>query len=206
MKSQVWVYVSVVILSIGAGVAIAGIPESAAQEPRLPLPSTTEVIGQDDAAPGTESVVTEPIATEPAGTTAPETTIESSTTTTTTTSSTTTTTTTTTTVPLPDRSEVPVRVANGANVGGSATRVSNALEELGYVDVRSFDGDVIVDVTAIYAAEGFEGPAERLSEEVGLEPGLVFPIEVVPDVPGLGTSTRIVLYLGRDVESLPIYG
>ncbi len=211
MKSQVWVYIVVVLLSIGAGVAIAGIPESASEEPMLPPPSATATTTPDTSAPVTEPEVTEPEGTEPGEST---TTSSSTTTTSTTTSSSTTTTsttsttspTTTTTVPLPERSEIFVDVANGANVGGSATRVSNALEELGYVDVGSFDGDEIVDVTVIYAVEGFQGPAERLAEEVGLEAGLIFPFDAAPLVPGLGESAQILLYLGRDVESLPILG
>ena len=154
--------------------------------------------------------VTVPEATNPDETVAPYTTTTTAVTTTTTTTVATTTsipaTTSTTTVPLPERSEILADVANGANVGGAATRVSNALEDLGYLDVGSFDGDEIVDVTVIYALEGFQGSAERLAEEVGLEMGLVFPIEAAPDVPALGESTQLLLYLGRDVESLAIYG
>ncbi len=80
-----------------------------------------------------------------------------------------------------------------ANVGGAATRVSNALEDLGYVDVGSFDGREIVDVTIIYAEEGFQAPADRLADEIGMEPGLVFPISAAPDIDGLVTAELIVL-------------
>ena len=111
----------------------------------------------------------------------------------------------TTTAELPERADIALEVANGANVGGAATRVGDALEELGYGGVGSFDGELIVDRTAVFAIEGFQGPADRLAAEVGLEPGLVFPIETAPDVGGLPEATELLLYLGRDVESLPIY-
>jgi hypothetical protein len=190
-----------------------------AQDPTIQLPATTEAsepepVGTDPAA--TEPAATEPAVTEPAVTdpvdTEPENSIESTTTTSTTTTTTTTAPTTTTTtaptttsVPLPERSEVDVEVVNAANVGGAATRVSNALEDLGYVDVGSFDGREIVDVTIIYAEEGFQGPADRLADEIGMEPGLVFPISAAPDIDGLVTAELIVL-LGRDVTTLSIYG
>ena len=208
MKSQVWVYIVVVLLSIGAGVAIAGIPEPSPEEPTFPPPSTTVATAADTPAPTTEPVGTEPpeTTTTASSTTAPTTTSTTTTTTTTTAATTTTNVTTTTTVLLPARDEISVDVANGANVGGSATRVSNNIEELGYRNVGSFDGDEIVDVTVIYAIEGFQGAAERLAEEVGLEPDLIFPFEAAPDVPALGVSTQLLLYLGRDVESLAIYG
>jgi cytoskeletal protein RodZ len=217
MKTQVWVYIVVVVLSVGAGVAIAGLPNSVAQDPTIQLPATTEAsepepVGTDPA--DTEPTATEPAATDPAVTdpvdTEPENSIESTTatsttTTTTTTTAPTTTTTTSTSVPLPERSEVDVEVVNAANVGGAASRVSSALEDLGYVDVGSFDGREIVDVTIIYAEEGFQGPADRLAAEIGMEPGLVFPISAAPDIDGLVTAELIVL-LGRDVTTLSIYG
>lgn len=214
MKTQVWVYIAVVVLSIGAGVAIAGLPDSVEQEPTIQPPATTEAPAPTDP-PTTEPAVTEPPATDPPDTeppaTEPETTDAPTTdpaesTTTTAESSTTTVESTTTTLPLPERSEFDVAVVNAASVGGAASNVSGALEELGYVDVGSFDGPEIVDVTIIYAAEGFQAPADRLAEEdMGMEPGLVFPIDAAPDIEGLDEADMIV-YLGRDVVDLPIFG
>jgi len=215
MRTQVWVYIVVVLLSVGAGVAIAGVPNSVAKDPTIQPPATTEPASEPEPASSdpadtepaaTEPAVTEPVDTEPADT-EPENSIESTTTTSTTTTTTTTTTTapTTTTVPLPERSEIDVEVVNAANVGGAATRVSNALEELGYFDVGSFDGREIVDVTRIYAAAGFQGSADRLAGEIGIAPGLIFPIVGAPDIEGL-TTAELIVYLGRDVVTLPIYG
>ena len=215
MKTQVWVYIAVVVLSIGAGVAIAGLPDSVDQEPTIQPPATTEATAPTDPAatepaatepPATDPADTEPPASEPETTDAPTTDPAESTTTTTESSTPTTVETTTTTLPLPARSELDVAVVNAASVGGAASNVSGALEGLGYVDVGSFDGPDIVDVTVIYAAEGFQGPADRLAEEdMGMEPGLVFPIAAAPEIDGLDEAD-IIVYLGRDVETLPIFG
>jgi hypothetical protein len=202
MKTQVWVYIVVVVLSVGAGVAIAGVPNSVAQDPTIQVPVTIDSTDPASTEPAsTEPAATEPAVTEP-GDTEPATTVAD--TTTTTTAAPITTESPTTTVPLPERSELDVAVANAANVGGAATRVSNALEDLGYVDVGSYDGRQIVDVTVIYAAEGFQGSADRLADEIGIGPGLVFPIDGAPDIERLEAASLIV-YLGRDVVTLPIY-
>ena len=55
----------------------------------------------------------------------------------------------------------------------------------------------------IFASEGFQGPADRLAEEIGMEPGLVFPIVAAPDIDGLDDDTEVIVYLGRDVVDLP---
>ena len=204
MKSQVWVYIIVVVLSVGAGVAIAGVPNSVAQDPTIQVPATTEA-SETTAPAATDPAVTDPTVTEPVAT-EPTDSVEATTTTTTTPTTTAPTTTApTTTLPLPERSEIDVEVVNAANVGGAATRVSNALEELGYFDVGSFDGREIVDVTVIYAEEGFQGSADRLAAEMGMEPGLVFPLDSAPEVERL-TTVELMVYLGRDVVILPIYG
>lgn len=214
MKTQVWVYIGVIVLSIGAGVAIAGLPDSSAEEPTIQPPVASESTVAATEPADTEPAATEPAATEPdeSSTTSSEAPATTEPAPTSTTSETTTSEAATTTVPaptttaeLPERADIALEVANGANVGGAATRVGDALEELGYGGVGSFDGELVVDRTAVFAIEGFQGPADRLAAEVGLEPGLVFPIETAPDVGGLPEATELLLYLGRDVESLPIY-
>ena len=42
MKTPIWVYIAVVILSAGAGLAIAGIPDTSPREPTIIPPPTTE--------------------------------------------------------------------------------------------------------------------------------------------------------------------
>ena len=66
------------------------------------------------------------------------------------------------------------------------------------------DGVDIVGQTVIFAAEGFQGPADRLAEEMGMAPGLVFPIIGLPEIDG-ETTAPVIVYLGRDVVFLPIF-
>lgn len=192
MKAQAWVYVVVVVLSLGAGVAIAGTPDSVPPDPTLSSSATTE--GGDGSVPVTTftpgRVAVDPELGDQVRTT-PSTIATSSTTATPT----------TTTLPPPARAEIGLAVVNGAEVGGSATRTANALAEVGYVDIDTFDGDVIVDVTVIYAVEGFQAAADRLAEELGLGPDLVFPLVTAPPIDGLGDRS-VVLYLGRNIRSL----
>ncbi|MFK7917849.1 MAG: LytR C-terminal domain-containing protein [Ilumatobacter sp.] len=218
MKTQLWVYVVVAVLSLGAGVAIAGVPtfeerEATIQTPTEPVAvtSTTEAPlfesadtdADADAGAGNEAsagaAATDDASDDDAGE-ATDDAAEASTTTTTTTS-----TTTTTTMPLADRTSLNIVAANGANVGGAASAASAALEAAGYGDVISADGTDIVDVTVIFAAEGLQGEAERLAADTGVDPALVFPLSGAPGVASLDEDIQIVVYLGRDVVGLDFF-
>ena len=94
-------------------------------------------------------------------------------------------------------------MVNAAETAGVAGLTSDALEALGYLDVGTFDGEEVFDVSVVFAAEGFQGPADRVAAEVGVAPGRVFPIDAIPFVFGLDDSP-VVVYLGRDVRTLAI--
>ena len=192
MKHQWLAYVIVGLLSIGAGVAIAGLPNNVPVDATIIPPTTTE-------AP--ESTV--------ATTTTPETTVSTTTSAPTTAPTTTVSTTTepensspetTDSVPdeLPDRGELDVGAANGANVSGAASRIAAQLEELGYVEVSLRNGTNILDFTVVYYADGFEESALRLAADLDLLPDFVAPIDDSPPVPDLPTDVELLVYVGLD--------
>lgn len=186
MKHQWLAYVVVAFLSVGAGVAIAGVPNDVPVDTTIIAPETTEPVDQTP-----ESTTT----TVPATTVVPGTTEVTETTV----APTTTTpeeTTTTTVAPL-ERSEVAVAVANGAGAQGAAGRAADQLETLGYVDVRIFDGSDVVDLTVVYYIEGFEDEAARMAEDFDLLPEFVAPIEDAPNVVNL-EDEELLLYVGID--------
>ncbi len=188
--NQDWIaYAVVAVLSIGAGVAIAGVPTSGGADPTIVPPSTTEATGLEAVAT-TVPLETTTLPTETT-TLPPETTTNA------------TETTTTTTVPeptLPDRSEEVVVVANAASIGGLASSTVARLEELGYVDVRATDGSDIVDTTVVYFADGFEASAARLAVDLGVEPTAIEPIILAPDIVGGLDGESLLAYLGVDQE------
>jgi hypothetical protein len=99
---------------------------------------------------------------------------------------------------LPERSELAVASANGANVAGAALRVATQLEELGYVGVVPLNGSDIVEFTTIYFADGFEDAALRLAEDLALAPEFVAPIDDAPSVAELPADIELLTYVGRD--------
>lgn len=212
MKSQWWIYVIVGVLAALAGFAIAGPPDSGSttativvsvttaevsttttSTTTLPAPTTTappastttEAPTTDP--PATEPAPTEPPATEPPPTeppvTEPATTVAP-----------------TTTVPLVAREEMLVVVANGAEIGGIAGRVSGELRDLGYGEVLATDGRELVDDTRIYFQEGREREAERLADDLARPDVVIAPLAEAPDVVGSIADVDILVYLGRDYD------
>ena len=182
MKHQWLAYVVVGLLSIGAGVAIAGLPNNVPVDATIIPPTTTEApeptVPTTTLAPTTLPETTVPETTEPE-TTAPETTDS---------------------VPaeLPERSELNVAAANGANVAGAALRVATRLEEIGYVEVLPLNGSDIVEFTVVYYADGFEEAALRLAEDLDLLPDFVGSIDDSPTVADLPADVELLVYIGRD--------
>ena len=174
MKHQWLAYVIVGLLSIGAGVAIAGLPNNvpvdativppttteppATTVPTTEVPATTDASETTDAPETTES----PETTEPAST-EPETTDSVA-------------------LEIPEPSELVVIVANGAGIAGTAARNVVRLTDLGYVDVSPRDGVETVEVTTIYYAEGFETAAVRMAVDLELLPESVAPLADAPEV------------------------
>ncbi len=195
MKHQWLAYVIVGLLAIGAGVAIAGLPNNEPVDATI-SPSTSTVapdptvttVPETTAPETTEPEPTAPETTPPEQTvpetTEPETTVPS----------------TTDSVPavLPDRSELNVTAANGANVAGAALRMATRLEEIGYVGVLPLNGTDIFEFTVVYYADGFDGSALRLAEDLDLLPDFVAPLENSPSVADLPADVELLVYVGRD--------
>ena len=201
MRHQWLAYVIVAVISIGAGVAIAGLPDNAPANATI-TPTTTagatdtttaDTVPPETAAPTTVADTTVPETTQPEtttpATTAPETTVP------------------TTTEPppgtsvpadLPDRSELFVVAANGSNVAGAAARMATTLEEIGYVDVQLRNGTTFSEFTAVYYAEGFEDAALRLADDLDVVPELVGSIEDAPNVTDLPDDFELLVYIGLD--------
>ncbi len=202
MKTQVWVYIVVVVLSAGAGVAIAGLPSSTPREPTIVPPTSVDSavpVDEDEAAmfepvivdADGESATGEAAAVaEPAADVVESTTSEVETTTTSVT-------TTTTLPPLPGREVFPVAVANGSGGAGIASAGAAELADLGYSEVRAVDGDEIVDLTIVYYAPDLERFAERLVVDLGLPADRVAALETAPPVPSLQDEPLLV-YLGLE--------
>lgn len=200
MKHPWLAYLIVALLSIGAGVAIVGLPDDDSAATTIVVSPTT-----GSAAPtseGATSVVetTAPAITDP--TTTVEATVPDATTTTSTSStSTSTSTSTTTTTPdvdLPPRSELFTIVANGANISGAAGRNVERLEAIGYTDIAPRNGTVVVDFTIVYYADGLEDSAVRLADDLELFPEFVAPLIDAPQVLDLPDDVQLLAYIGLD--------
>lgn len=197
MKHEWVVYAVLAVLSVGAGLAIAGLPSSPPVDPTIVVPDSTLPPVETDA--GETTVVTEVAVTEPTSTTIAESTTSVAETTTTEALPETTTTTSTTTVPpLPERSTVDVVVANGANIGGIASATASRLEELGYVDVRPTDGTEIVFFTIVYYVDDALPLAERLAADLDLPATSIAPLAEAPDIIGDLQGESLLVYLGSD--------
>jgi hypothetical protein len=189
MKHPWLAYLIVALLAIGAGVAIAGLPDNSPAAATL-APSTiattttTEVPDPTTTvAPTTVPETTEPESTEP-GTSEPSTTDPE--------------TTDSVVEELPERGDLIVVAANGANVAGAALRMTTRLEELGYVDIAPLNGTDIVEFTVVYYADGFEEAAQRLAEDLDLLAEFVAPLEDAPAVADLPDDVELLVYIGRD--------
>jgi cytoskeletal protein RodZ len=187
MKHQWLAYVIVGLLSIGAGVAIAGLPNNVPVDATIIPPTTTEA-----------PEITVPETTTPTTTTPPTTVAETTVPDTTEPETTSPETSEPEPAELPDRSEIEVVSANGANVAGAAQAVATQLEGLGYVEVAPRDGTDIVELTTIYYADGFEDAALRLAEDLALLPEFVAPLEDAPIVTALPATVELLAYVGLD--------
>lgn len=194
MKHQWLAYLIVALLSIGAGVAIAGLPDNATVDATIVTPTTTvPAPPTSDFTATTEPVATTPSTTESADTT-PETTDPPAVASTTTAAATT-----TTVAPdLPPRSDFFTIVANGANVAGAAARNIEVLQPLGYTDIAPRNGTGVAELTIIYHTEGLEDAAVRLADDLDLLPEFVAPLADAPEVIDLPTDVQLLAYIGLD--------
>lgn len=180
MKHQWMAYVIVGLLSIGAGVAIAGLPNNVPVEATIVPPTTTEA-PTPTAPTATLAPTTTPQPTDTAGTTG--TTVKS---------------TTTTIAALPDRADLIVGAANGAGIAGTAARGVATLTALGYANVKALDGSGVAPLTKIYYADGFEGVASRMAADLGLQADFIAPLADAPAVTNLPVDIQLLAYIGTD--------
>jgi len=164
---RVWPFLTAVgLVGLLAGVAIAGRPGSSdpfvvtaeqtnnTTTPLRPAPrSTSTLASAPSSVPATTvgSTSSVPATTTPALTTFATTVVP-----------------TTSVVPLRDRAEFRVVVANGSAAGGLATRTAVALRSLGYDRVTATDARRTEPVTKVYFRDGFEAEARRVAMDVGL--------------------------------------
>lgn len=183
MKNQWLAYVVVAVISVLAGVAIAGTPNSTPNSPTIVVTATTvtEVTTtvpavEETLPPSTVPDTTEPpVDVETTTTSAPET---------------------TTTVPPVDRAAVVVVAVNGAGTVGIAGRTRDELVDLGYVAARATDG-AVVETSAVYFYEGFEREAEEVSLDLGLDPSRIRPVDEAPEFGAL-PGDEVIAYIGSD--------
>jgi hypothetical protein len=189
-------YLIVGLLSVGAGIAIAGLPDNVSGDATIIPPTTvaSDLTGPETTVP----VTTVPPTTQPRATaldtTVPDTTEPNTTDLDATESDTTE----SDAAPLPGRSELRVIAANGANIAGAALRMTERLQAIGYVDVLPLNGSDIVDFTTVYFVEGFEDAALRLAEDLELLDVFVAPIENSPSVEMLPLDSELLVYIGVD--------
>jgi hypothetical protein len=191
MKHQWLAYVIVGLLSIGAGVAIAGLPDNVPVDATI-VPPTSSVATEPTLPETTAATTTVPPTTEPEAT-VPDPTVAR-----TTVPDTAAPTTTDSTSDLPDRSELFTIVANGSNVAGAAARNVERLRAIGYTDIVPRNGTGTAEFTTVYFADGFEEAALRLADDLDLLPFYVAPIAVMPTVLELPDGAQLVAYIGLD--------
>lgn len=182
MKRQWMAYVIVALLAIGAGVAIAGLPNNVPVDATIIPPTDTE-------APESTPTTVAPVTTD---TTTPDTTAPDIPATTEPETET------TDPAALPDRADIVVAVANGSGAAGAAARNVERLADLGYEDVTGLDGTEIVEFTIVYFADGLDAAAARTAEELDLLPLFVAPLADAPDVIDLADDTELLAYIGID--------
>ena len=189
MKHQWLAYIIVALLSIGAGVAIAGLPDNVPVDATVIV--TTSMVPATSIPEVTET--TDVVSTTEPSTTEPTTSSSSSTSTTTTESPSTSEPST-----LPDRADLSVVAANGSGIAGAAAANAVRLESVGYVDVVPRNGTTVVNFTTIYYIEGFEEAAQRLAADLDLLPDFVAPFDQAPEVLDLPADAQLVAYIGID--------
>ncbi len=206
MKHPWTAYVIVALLAIGAGVAVAGLPDDAPVEATIVPPSTTEgTSSPTTAVPDPDATV----APEPDSTDRPTTTIADSSLPDTSEPDTSAPDTSApdTSEPdtsdnisteLPDRGELVVVVANGAGVAGAAARNIVRLTEAGYADLTPRDGIDTIEFTMVYYADGFDDAALRLADDLDLLSVFVAPLADAPEVIDLPDDTELLAYIGID--------
>ena len=169
------------LIGLILGIAVAGRPQSVPQD----------VVASEIDPPSTLSTTT----------TAPLTSTPSRSTTSTTegsvpTSNPPSTTAATTTTLVPERS-VRIVVANGTNVARLAARTVEGLRQFGYTDLVATDAVADRADTVIYYVDGRHREAQRLAQQLALDPQRVHPRPAL-DLTVTGEASDIWLIIGQD--------
>jgi hypothetical protein len=185
--------VPVVLVSIAAGVFIAGGPGVlGTTEATPPIVTSTSTTSTIPAAIPTLATIPPP---PTSAITAPLTAI-----TTTTSAATTSTSTSPPTVPptqpLISHADLRVAVANGASIPMIATQYTDALEAIGYLAIDPVDTS-IVPASRVYYEPGLQREASRLAVEAGLRSEAIATMDRVPELSFDG-GYDLVLVLGTD--------
>jgi hypothetical protein len=191
MRHQWLAYVIVALLAIGAGVAIAGLPDTNADDGALVVTATS---GPTETSDPSFSTTEPPTATASATTDAPAPTTVAPTTAAPTTAA-------PTTEPdpsIPDRADIAVVIANGSGLSGSAARNAERLAAIGYENVRLRNGTQIFEFTTIFYADGFEEAAIQLAADLELLTEFVAPLAEAPAVVELPDDVELLAYIGSD--------
>ena len=184
MKHQWLAYVIVGLLSIGAGVAIAGPPDNVPVDATI-IPTTTTEAPEVTVPATTVAPTTVPLTTGRDDPTVAE-------------------------PPSRDhrarrfarRTARPWRPGRGCRQrrqrGRRGPRAWPTNSTLGYVDVLPLNGSDIVEFTVIDYSDGFEEAALRLADDLAVLPEFVAPLDEAPAVDDLSENIELVVYIGRD--------
>jgi len=94
--------------------------------------------------------------------------------------------------------EVSVLVANGSGVAGAAGRVTEQLQQFGFVMIEAANAPK-TSVTVVYYVEGFQAEGESIAGKLGVDATSVQPMpEPVPPIDGVGEA-KVLVQLGPDV-------
>lgn len=169
MKPSLIVAVATGLLSVGAGVAIAGVPTTPAGDGLVitAVPTTTSTtipIVPDTVAPLPTTTTTTTLAvTTSSGQNLTPTTLPQP-------------------RPLVDRGELAVVTANGAGVAGIAGSTAEALLADGYVTVEAVDAPAVVEQSIVYHPADLAAEAIRLAGDLGWGIGNIAPIDAAPEL------------------------
>ena len=196
MKHQWMAYVIVALLSIGAGVAIAGLPNNVPVNATIVPPTTTERPTPN--APTTEvpETLTAPTTTDgqettKPGTTEPETTEPG--------------TTDSVALGISERDELTVVVANGAGIAPACSFGSPICCGIATNDSRNPTSSfprtnraTSSRNTTIYYTDGLEAVALRMANDLQLLPEFVAPLTAAPEMLSLPADLQLLAYIGVD--------
>ena len=97
-----------------------------------------------------------------------------------------------------DPADVTVQILDGADLGGAADEQTGVVADAGYDTVDPATLDETVDVTEVYAAEGWEVDAVAVAIALGLDP-IISSFDDVEELPeGVSEDADVVIVLGSD--------